>query len=79
MALVSRDSFARNELHKQQITVRSGLASCKWCGSTRIVRCSGKADRHVLFEFWVESDGGRRYDISGTFCSVSCMRVYHGK
>lgn len=71
MALISRDSFARTELHKETVRPAKG-ESCKWCG--RLSYNRGPR----LFKYRRESDGGRVYEISGLFCSVECMRTYHG-
>ena len=66
--LVSRDPFARQELHRATVTPyhKSG---CDWCGQTRK---GGK-----LFRYSYESDGGRKFATKGEFCSVSCFRSYH--
>lgn len=65
--LVSRDPFARQEIHRETIAARAG--GCAWCGNL--------AGNKRLFAYRVESDGGRRSDIRGAFCSISCMRSYH--
>lgn len=74
MSFVSRDPFAREEIHRQ--TVRpfrvNGIAAktgCKWCGNTNA--------KGNLFQYRVESDGGRKSEIPGLFCSIGCMRIYH--
>lgn len=67
VSLISRDSFARQELHRE--TVLPHGATCKWCGNT-----NGKGS---LYQYSVESDSGRRSDIPYLFCSVGCMRDYH--
>lgn len=76
MAYVSRDPFARTELHKSAATAygySSTLGrptlSCDWCGSER------KASR--IYRYRTETDGGRSYEHRGFFCSVSCFRSYH--
>lgn len=68
MVYVSRDCFSRTELHRSQEAVKKG-ETCSWCG--------GGNRRSVLYRYRNESDGGRKYEISGRFCSVSCMRSYH--
>lgn len=72
-ALISRDPFAREEIHRE--VVHSLCTTCRFCGGTRHVRrdkCSS------LFRYWVETDGGTKHEISGVFCSIGCMRSYHG-
>jgi hypothetical protein len=66
-ALISRDPFAREELHRESV---STTCTCDVCGSTRK---GGK-----LFRYFVEEDQGRTNPIKGLFCSVGCMRIYHG-
>lgn len=60
--LISRDPFARTELHRASV----GTGSCKWCGSHK-----------RLDHYWTESDGGRKFAHPGLFCSVSCFRSYN--
>ena len=71
MAYISRDPFARTELHRQ--TVGRYLSGepmlCDWCGSTRK---DGK-----LFVYLTETDGGRSHTHKGHFCSKSCHDSYH--
>ena len=77
MAMVSRDGFARWELHRKVVKpapYESSLPifsrmSCRWCGNTR--------KNGTLFQYSYEYDGGRKGDIQGHFCSVSCMRAYN--
>jgi hypothetical protein len=68
---VSRDPFAREELYKRRIYAASG---CAWCGSVKQTR-DGK--RSYLFRYCYEPDAGRPSEVSGDFCSISCMRAYH--
>ena len=68
MALVSRDAFARTELHRSESPVRE-REDCDWCGNTNA--------RGRLYNFRIETDGGRSHPIKGRFCSVACMRDYH--
>lgn len=70
-SLLSRDPFARTELHRK---VRHVLSEgCSWCGQKR----TNKAQPY-LYKYVVEHDGGRREDVPGLFCSVSCMRSFNG-
>lgn len=68
MALINRDPFAREEIHRETIETNE---SCKFCGNTRK---SGK-----LFWYYILRDriNNRRANIGGFFCSISCMRAYH--
>lgn len=61
-AMVKRDPFARQEVHRES----AGQGECDWCGQKKRV-----------YTYRVESDGGRKSDVKGKFCSNSCMRSYH--
>jgi len=74
VALVSRDPFAREELHRETVKPKPqeryhGLFGCAWCG--------GINARGTLYRYRVETDGGRVHPDSRLFCSVSCYRSYH--
>lgn len=71
MAKVSRDCFAREEVHRRNIFTAT---SCDFCGSYRYT----KRHRSYLYEYRIETDGGSKNTIRGLFCSVGCMRAYHG-
>jgi len=71
MAIVSRDPFARSEIHKKR---EYGNATCRWCGNVKVT----PSGRKFLYQYRVESDGGRKSDVTGLFDSVDCMRTYHG-
>lgn len=71
MTFVSRDGFARQEIHKTEITV-AVADSCDWCGGAAL-----RGDKRKLFSYRTESDGGRKSNISGHFCCVPCMRAFH--
>lgn len=66
---ISRDSFARQELYKEYYgSGKAGVGSCDWCGA-----------KNRLYRFYYEyDDRGRIGTIKGIFCSVRCMRNYHG-
>ena len=68
MAYISRDPFAREELHRR---TEETTQSCAWCGQTRK---SG-----TLFRYVIEPDSctPRDHIIKGLFCSIDCMREYH--
>ena len=72
MSLVSRDPFAREELHRER---DYGPATCDWCGQQRRT----PSGRPYLFAFRIETDGGRTSALRGRFCSVSCLRTYNGQ
>lgn len=63
MTLISRDPFARTELHKKKVTTNG---SCDWCGSET-----------SLYRFQTESDGGKVNCHTGRFCCKSCHDAYH--
>ena len=65
MALVWRDPFARQEIHRTM----DYRGRCRWCGGNR----NGRR----LFKYHIETDGGRKIEIRGEFCSIGCMRSYH--
>jgi len=62
--LISRDPFARQELHREKIT-RNPKGECQWCG------------QEARFTYYVERDGGGRNQLAGVFCAIGCMRSYH--
>ena len=61
---VNRDPFAREETHKEPIT-----GDCDWCGSQNRY---GK-----VWEYRIETDGGRSNPVRGKFCSISCLHAFH--
>lgn len=77
MAFISRNPFAREELHRE--IVRPSPASlrpfeCAWCGQTR--------RNGTLFQYGIERDGvspsyTARRNSTGLFCSLSCHNSYH--
>ena len=70
MTMISRDPFGRTELHRT--TVRAPGRTCDWCGRPHFV---GKVE--ALFRYSTESDGGRRSEHKGLFCSKSCHDDYY--
>jgi len=72
MAFVNRDSFAREELHRESVITE---ATCRECGFPGRKLKTGE---HRLFSYRVEHDGGRKDTVPGLFCCLSCMRLYHG-
>lgn len=71
--LISRDPFARTELHRKIHHVFGSREGCDWCGQQRLDKA-----QPYLYKYVVEHDGGRREDVPGLFCSISCMRSHNG-
>jgi hypothetical protein len=72
--LIKRDPFARTELRR----VNTGeKGTCDWCG----VNTGTYVRPKYLYRYLIETDGcpGRTHDIYGRFCSIGCMRAYHGE
>lgn len=77
MTYVSRDPFARQELHKE----REHGATCAWCGRV------DESQPHPtpldaplygrVYRFEIQSDGGRVFKDRQTFCSKQCRKDYH--
>lgn len=66
--LISRDPFARRELHREVIDAYG--STCSWCGSSR-------SDKK-LFIYWTELDSrGGRWTHNGQFCCIRCHNDYH--
>jgi len=63
MAYVSRDPFARTEIHKA-----TEQGTCAWCGGTNA--------RGKVWRYRVETDGGRVFPDVRVFCSVGCRGSY---
>ena len=78
MALISRDPFTRQELHRRVVQINAGPQprGCFWCGNLRMSK-TGKAS---LYEYRTEPDRitPRPAVHSGMFCSKSCHDNYHG-
>jgi hypothetical protein len=73
MAYISRDPFAREELHRERIYT-SG--TCKECGQVRHT----PRGRSYLYQYRVEGDANpsRPGVVPGLYCSIGCMRAYQG-
>jgi hypothetical protein len=65
---VTRDPFARTELHR---TLVATTQACAWCG--------GRRRTAKLWRYRTEADGlrTRGYVLEGLFCSAFCFRSYH--
>lgn len=70
MTQISRDPFARTELHRRTLQTGQG---CAWCGQSGHNR-----NGLCLYIYRTESDGGRMSEHKGLFCSKSCHDAYHG-
>jgi len=74
--LVSRNPFARHELHRRNVY---STATCAWCGQSRTTKPrNGTLGKSYLYQFRCETDDGRTYEGSKLFCSKSCHDDYHG-
>jgi hypothetical protein len=67
MVKTGRDPFARQNVRKRQVW--NGIKGCDNCG------CFNK--RSHVWQYYVETDTGRTYRISGVFCGVDCLNSYH--
>ena len=76
MALIRRDPFAREEMHRVNVRgplITIGKRTCDWCG--QVSRLSNGEPR--LFAYRTERDGGSTHEHKGLFCSVGCHDTYH--
>lgn len=72
--LISRDPFAREEIHRETVRDWYGRkTTCDWCGGASV----SHSGRKRLYRYHIETDGGRKHEISGQFCSIGCCRSYH--
>lgn len=62
-----RDPFARQTVVGRPVDAHG--KTCDWCGS------EGRNGK--LYQYTVESDGGRDSQVKGLFCCKSCMKNYH--
>lgn len=62
-----RDPFARQSIVGRPVAAEG--KTCDWCGN------EGKAGK--LYQYIVESDGGRDSVAKGLFCCKSCFKSYH--
>jgi len=69
MTIISRDPYARTELHRETVYTNEG---CSWCGGRR-------RNTLRLFQYRVVTDGGRVNVLKGLFCSIECKCAYHGE
>ena len=76
--LISRDPFAREELHRRTVDVADIMGmgfthSCDYCGNVK----QTPTGRTYLFSYFTETDGGRTCTDSHLFCSKGCRDAYH--
>lgn len=82
MTLVSRDPFAREELHRETVHVPD-TKTCSWCSGIRwngkrtVPGHTAKGGTRTLFAYRTETDGGRHIEHNGLFCSKSCHDSFH--
>jgi hypothetical protein len=69
--LVTRDPFARSELHAAR--VHNPTSTCEWCGSTR----ETPRGTRWLYQYTLEHDDGSSYDYADLYCSRGCFEDYH--
>lgn len=73
MTMISRDPFARTELHRR--TILRKTPGCDNCGQKRM-RNGREIDG--LFIYITEHGSGRKQEHKGAFCSLSCHNTFHG-
>ena len=80
--IISRDPFARTELHRETFTgfsvdVKGGfgdrLYECHFCGNVR----RSPNGHPQAYRFSTVTDGGRAYQHKGSFCCKACHDAYH--
>ena len=69
MAYISRDPFARQELHRETVEPGYVVKGCAWCGG---LNAHGK-----LYRYRIETDGGRSHSDDRVFCSVGCRHIFY--
>jgi hypothetical protein len=61
-----RDPFARQDVVGRPVPAKG--KTCDWCGS------EGKGGK--LYQYTIETDGGRSHETKGLFCCKSCFKSY---
>jgi len=72
MAYISRDPFARQELHRGNEFSETDV--CANCGMQRQAKGTNRA---YLYRFRIETDTGHVYHDGSKFCSKSCRDSYY--
>lgn len=78
--LISRDPFAREELHRLSVIIVGQYphGGCAWCGNHgRALHAVSGNPRFRLYVYFTETDAGRRHTHAGQFCSKSCHDSFH--
>lgn len=74
MAYISRDPFARTEMHRESVpaSALSPNVTCSWCGN--------RNGRGGLYRYRTEGDANpsRPGAHRGLFCSKPCHDDFHG-
>jgi hypothetical protein len=68
--LVDRNPFTREELHAERVYIPG--ATCFWCGG---IRHTTKSDTNWLYQFWIETDEGKKYLDKKLVCSRECRNI----
>ena len=79
--LMSRDAFAREELHRCRIYYPSySFAAARGCWNCGQIKMSQRKKLLYLFRYWIEPDSvtPRKFEIKGEFCCQACFREYQG-
>lgn len=80
MSMISRDPFARTELHRESVYIYTSHypnpnpTTCDFCGNVK----ETKAGKRFLYRYRVETDGGTVSVDTRLFCSKSCRQTYIG-
>ena len=79
MSLVSRDPFARQELHRSVVHIPHYNSYLPLSSQYRCWNCGGTRKNGTIFKYRLENDDNsqRPGDVNGYFCSVGCMRSFH--
>jgi len=62
-----RDPFARQDIVGRPVEAEG--KTCDWCGN------EGRNGK--LYQYAVETDGGRSHNAKGLFCCKSCFKSYN--
>lgn len=70
MTYISRDPYARSELHRYNVYTNQ---NCAWCGQVR----KTPKGRTYIYRYVIENDSGHTVEDDHLFCSISCRRSYY--
>lgn len=70
LVTINHDPFSRVELQRESLPAQAG--GCKFCGNLNY--------KGGLFRYLISRDDrpSRPDALRGVFCSIQCMRSYHG-